>query len=141
VRFSFCESFAGTCTLGFTPAPRDQAAVHPLPAGVVEMIGALRWPERAGWFVSEYDEAGDIWFARNHITMASRNGWGYPGRFYIALESPPPPGGLPAPGPLNVNLRNEHLQYAITWFGLALVVAVMFVLWLRSRKRAAPSQA
>ena len=34
-----------------------------------------------------------------------------------------------------VKLRNEHLQYAITWFGLAAVVVVMFAFWLRSRRR------
>jgi len=38
---------------------------------------------------------------------------------------------LPRAGPLTANLRNEHLQYAITWYGLALVVAVMFVYWVR----------
>ena len=32
-------------------------------------------------------------------------------------------------------LRNEHLQYALTWFGLAAVLAVMFAFWLRSRRR------
>ena len=37
-----------------------------------------------------------------------------------------PPGGLPRPGKIVVNLRNEHLQYALTWFGLALVLAVVF---------------
>jgi cytochrome oxidase assembly protein ShyY1 len=35
-----------------------------------------------------------------------------------------------------VNLRNEHLQYAITWYGLASVVAVMFALWFRARRQA-----
>jgi cytochrome oxidase assembly protein ShyY1 len=33
-------------------------------------------------------------------------------------------------------LRNEHLQYAITWYGLAAVVVVMFAVWLRGRGRA-----
>jgi surfeit locus 1 family protein len=33
-----------------------------------------------------------------------------------------------------VRLRNEHLQYALTWFGLALVLAVVFVAWARSSR-------
>jgi len=41
-------------------------------------------------------------------------------------------------GALNANLRNEHLQYAITWYGLAVVVVVMFAFWLRSRSQSAP---
>jgi surfeit locus 1 family protein len=36
-----------------------------------------------------------------------------------------------------VSLRNEHLQYAITWYGLALVVVVMFAFWLGMRRRVA----
>jgi len=40
---------------------------------------------------------------------------------------------LPRAGPLTATLRNEHLQYAITWYGLASVVAVMFAYWLRGR--------
>jgi cytochrome oxidase assembly protein ShyY1 len=121
---------------GFAPEPRTQAGAHPNPQGVVELTGALRWPERAGAFVTEYDEASDTWFVRNHIKMAARNDWGYPAQFYVDLEGPAPAGGVPRPGPLNVNLRDDHLQYAITWFALAAVVAVMFVLWLRGRRRA-----
>jgi len=37
-----------------------------------------------------------------------------------------------------VNLRNEHLQYALTWYGLALVVVVMFAFWVRGRGQSAP---
>jgi len=44
-----------------------------------------------------------------------------------------PPGGLPKVGPLKPSLPNNHLQYAITWYGLALVVVVMFGLWFSGR--------
>jgi cytochrome oxidase assembly protein ShyY1 len=120
---------------GFTSAPRAQAERHARPDGIIEMVGALRWPEPAGWFVRDYDPVDDTWFARDHLGMAARNGWGAVAPFYIELERPAPPGGQPQPGRLTVTLRNEHLQYAITWFGLAAVVAVMFAFWLRSRRR------
>ncbi len=119
---------------GVTPQPREQAQGHARPAGVIDMVGALRWPEPPGWFVREYNAADDTWFARDHLGMAVQNGWGHVAPFYLELESPVPPGGLPLPGPLSVKLRNEHLQYAITWFGLAVVVVVMFGLWLSSRR-------
>jgi surfeit locus 1 family protein len=125
---------------GFSPDARARAPEHPKPSGVIEMVGALRWPERAGWFVREHDEGDDTWFARNHVAMAARNEWGFAGPFYVELERPAPPGGLPRPGPLSVTLRNEHLQYAITWFGLAAIVVVMFGFWLRARRRAAAGQ-
>jgi cytochrome oxidase assembly protein ShyY1 len=43
---------------------------------------------------------------------------------------------VPNPGPLEVHLRDNHMQYAITWFGLALVVLIAFGFWLRAQRRA-----
>jgi cytochrome oxidase assembly protein ShyY1 len=67
--------------------------------------------------------------------MARAMGIGPVAPFYIAQESPVPRGGLPKPGPLTANLRNAHLQYAITWFGLAAVLAVVFLSWAGRRQR------
>jgi cytochrome oxidase assembly protein ShyY1 len=36
-----------------------------------------------------------------------------------------------------VNLRNAHLQYALTWYGLAAVLIVVFMSWVVSRRRSA----
>ena len=60
--------------------------------------------------------------------------------FYVEQESPVPPGGLPQPGKLVVRLRNEHLQYAVTWYGLALVLVVVFAVWARSSGRPRQTQ-
>jgi surfeit locus 1 family protein len=57
--------------------------------------------------------------------------------FYVDLKAPIPPGNLPKPGPLTVNLRNAHLQYALTWYGLAAVLIVVFMSWVVSRRRPA----
>jgi len=46
-----------------------------------------------------------------------------------------PPGGLPLPGKLAVNLPDNHLQYAITWFGLALGLTGVYAVWLAGRIR------
>ena len=46
-----------------------------------------------------------------------------------------PPGGLPKPGKLVVNLPDDHLQYALTWFALALGLAGVYVTWLARRLR------
>ena len=68
--------------------------------------------------------------------MAAAKGWGEVAPFYVDEESPAPPGGLPRPGTLKVNLPNDHFQYALTWFGLAGVIVVMFGIWLATRGRA-----
>lgn len=104
----------------------------------IELTGYLRFPESPGWFTPPADVAKRLWFLRDHLDMARALGWATSERvapFYIDLESPVPPGGIPKPGPLQVNLKNNHLQYAITWFLLAIAVAMTFGFWLRSQWR------
>jgi surfeit locus 1 family protein len=120
---------------GFTPEQREYQA-HDTSPGIIDIVGAMRWPERAGWFVREYDDADRIWFARNHLGMAVHTDWGPVAPFYVELESPRPAGGVPRPGLRKVGLRNAHLIYAMTWYALAVVVVVMFGFWLRARARA-----
>jgi cytochrome oxidase assembly protein ShyY1 len=122
---------------GFVPNPRPDAQLAPigLARGPLEIVGVMRWSEPPGWFVSAYSAGEDLWFVRDHITMAARYGWGEVAPFYIDQEAPVPAGGMPRPAPLKVSLRNEHLQYAFTWFGLATVLVVAFAFWARSARR------
>jgi len=46
-----------------------------------------------------------------------------------------PAGGLPRPAALTVNLRNDHLGYALTWFGLAAGLTAVFGVWVWSQRR------
>jgi len=59
---------------------------------------------------------------------------------HVAQEAPVPATLIPKPGPLTVHLKDNHLQYAITWFGLAGVVVVAFGVWWRAQRRLASSQ-
>ncbi len=120
---------------GFVPEGRQdmatpEAGVSP---GHVELLGVMRWPESRGTFSPQDDPGRNLYFVRDPAAIAAAKGWGEVAPFYVELESPHPPGGLPRPGPLKPNLRNDHLQYAITWYGLALVVAGMFAFWLSGR--------
>jgi surfeit locus 1 family protein len=115
---------------GFVPS-----RAYPAEAGPQDIVGAIRWPERPSSFVSDHDAAGEIWIVRDPSAMAKFKGWGTVAPFYIEQEAPVPPGGLPHPAPLKVQLRNDHLNYAITWYGLAAVLVVMFVLWAARRRR------
>ncbi len=124
---------------GFLPEGMQEPARQS--AAAIELTGVLRWPETPGLFTPKEEPARNLWFARDHRAIATAKNWGAVAPFYVDLESPSPPGGLPRPGPLVVNLRNEHFQYAITWFGLAAVVTVAFAFWLRSRRRDAATSA
>src|SRR5437764_1150556 len=73
--------------------------------------------------------------ARDHVAIASALGWGAVAPFYVDLEQPAPENGIPRPGPLDVHLKDDHLQYAITWFTLAGAVLIAFAVWARGRRR------
>jgi surfeit locus 1 family protein len=122
---------------GYVPNPHPDAAVKPLGLGegAVDIVGVMRWPELPGAFVTTHHVSQDLWFVRDPGAMARFYDWGEVAPFYIDQEAPVPPGGLPRPGPLKVNLRNEHLNYALTWYGLAVVLVVVFAFWIRSRRR------
>jgi surfeit locus 1 family protein len=98
-------------------------------AGPVEIIGALRWPEPRRWFSPADDPARNLWFRRDPTAIAAAESISPVAPFYVEQESPVPPGGLPQPGKLVVRLPDNHLQYAMTWYGLALVLVVVFVVW------------
>jgi surfeit locus 1 family protein len=122
---------------GFVPEGRqDPAARAAGEAGApLDMVGVMRWPESPGWFTPESDPVHNLWFLRDQHLIAGAKNWGEAAPFFIDLEGPQPPGGLPRPGPLQVNLPDNHLQYAMTWYGLAAVLAIAFAFWLRSRWR------
>jgi cytochrome oxidase assembly protein ShyY1 len=122
---------------GFVPNAHPVASLQPIaiPDEPVDLVGVLRWPEAPSWFVTPHSMRDDLWFVRDPQAMAAAYGWGEVAPFYIDQEAPMPPGGLPRPGALKPNLRNAHLQYAITWYGLAIVVAIAFGFWWRGRRR------
>jgi cytochrome oxidase assembly protein ShyY1 len=105
----------------------------------VTLTGYIRFPEAAGALTPSENPAKRLWFTRDHLAMARALGWGEGGRpvapFYIDLERPVPASGIPKPGPLEVHLKDDHLQYAITWFGLAGAVVIAFGVWLRTQRR------
>lgn len=111
--------------------------VRPLITGPpVTLTGYLRFPEAAGTLTPPDDVNKRLWFNRDQTAMATALGWGAVAPFYVDLEAPVPANGIPRPGPLEVHLKDDHLQYAITWFGLAAAVLVAFAAWIRGQRRA-----
>jgi surfeit locus 1 family protein len=120
---------------GFVPADRKDAAsrVEGAPHGSVDIVGYLRWPEARGLFTPSDDVKGNVWFVRDPKAMSDAHQWAVAAPFYIDQEAPVPPGGLPKPGKIDVQLPNNHFSYALTWFGLALGLAGVYIVWLVGR--------
>jgi surfeit locus 1 family protein len=118
---------------GFVPEGRQDPASRAAGqvAGPVDMIGVLRWPEPPGLFTPNGDPGRNLWFARDSTAIAAAKGI-TAAPFYVELESPEPPGGLPHAGRLQPNLPNNHFGYALTWLGLATVLVGVYGAWLFS---------
>jgi surfeit locus 1 family protein len=119
---------------------QEDRAVTPLTTHAPVMLsGYIRFPETAGALTPSENLAKRLWFTRDHLAMARALGWGEGGRpvapFYIDLEQPVPASVIPKPGPLEVHLKDDHLQYAITWFALAGAVVIAFGVWWRAQRR------
>jgi surfeit locus 1 family protein len=119
---------------------QDRAVARLITNEPVTLTGYIRFPETAGLLTPSENPAKRLWFTRDHLAMARALGWNEGGRplapFYIDLEQPVPSSGIPKPGPLEIHLKDDHMQYAITWFGLAGAVVIAFAVWLRAQRRA-----
>ena len=126
---------------GFIPESKKDPKTREIGqiAGPVTIVGTLRWPEPRHWFTPNDDPAHNLWLSRDLQSIAAAKGLGPIAPFYVEQESPVPSGGIPQPGKLVVSLPDNHLQYAITWYGLAAALAGVFIFWaFNSRRRGPP---
>ena len=112
---------------------QDRAVAGLITNEPVNLTGYIRFPEAAGMLTPDVEQAKRLWFTRDHLAMARALGWDQVAPFYIDLEKPAPANGVPKPGPLDVHLKDDHLQYAITWFTLAGAVVIAFAVWLQGQ--------
>ena len=100
----------------------------------LSVIGNLHWPEESDSFTPDPDIDNNIWFARDVEALAAH--LGTEPILVVASRVTPPQNGID-PLPVDTaNIPNDHLEYAITWFSLALIWLVMTGYWvLRNRAR------
>jgi len=105
----------------------------PRPGGVSEVTGLLLWPDETDGFTPEPDLARNVWFARDVPAMAEALGTSP----VLIVAQSDALGDWPRPDPPDANLRNKHLEYALTWFSLAIGCAVITLLLVRAEFRGA----
>jgi surfeit locus 1 family protein len=113
---------------GFVPLDRKDAATRRQGQvrGSVTVIGLMRLPEERRWFAPANDPAKGAWYRRDPAEIAAALGLPRAAPFVIDADATPNPGGLPAGGRTRLVFSNNHLQYAFTWFGLALALVGVF---------------
>jgi surfeit locus 1 family protein len=122
---------------GFVPTDRKTPESRPAgePAGPVRITGLLRLaPDgKPGWFTPDNDPARNLWFWIDIGAMAQAASLDRVLPFYIEADASPNPGGLPLGGQSVTQLPNDHLQYAITWYALALALIPIYIRFARRR--------
>lgn len=113
---------------GFVPLDRKDAATRREGQvdGTVSVTGLLRMPEDAGYFAPANEPAKDAWYRRDPAEIAQARGIAPTAPFTIDADATPNPGGLPQGGDTRVVFTNNHFQYAVTWFGIALALVGVF---------------
>lgn len=123
---------------GFVPVRNKPAMtrVQGQVSGPVVVEGLLRRPQWRSWATPADDVAQNVWFTRDPDAMAVARGLPEDkvAPFTIdADKAATPPGGLPQAGETIVQFTDNHLQYALTWFGLAAACIIVFVAAARTR--------
>jgi len=97
------------------PARRKAGQVD----GERRIVGVWRTPDAAGLFTPPPDPSRRIWFSRDVKAIAAADHIRLIAPVIVEADATPNPGGWPKGAQTVVTFRNEHLQYAITWFALA----------------------
>jgi surfeit locus 1 family protein len=131
---------------GFVPeaskAPTSRRAG--LIADRVDLTGYIRTAEARLRFSAENSRERNVYFVRDPVELGmpgpstGRTLPSDPQSFYIDQIGPPPPGGLPLPIAGKLELPNRHLEYALTWWGLALALGGVWAVFVRGLLYARP---
>ncbi|MBZ9654236.1 SURF1 family protein [Phyllobacterium lublinensis] len=124
---------------GFVPYDMKDPATRPGGQTVTEVTvtGLARNPLAAkpSSIVPDNDLASNTYYWKDLATMAGQSGLESDKLvpFFIDADKSPNPGGFPIGGVTIIDLPNSHLQYAVTWYGLAATLVAIMGVWLKRR--------
>ena len=132
---------------GFVPyeAKQPQLRMQGQLTGEQTVVGLARAKllAKPSSLVPDNDVAKNIFYWKDLDVMAASDGLEKDKvvPFFVDADKTPNPNGLPVGGVTIVDLPNDHLQYAVTWYGLAAVLAaIVAISWWRKRHPDAPAQ-
>ncbi len=125
---------------GFVPYDRKDPATRPqgLIEGEQTVTGLARaeLTEKPSSLVPDNDEKANIFYWKDLSRMGASVG--LPADrvlpFFLDADATPVTGGLPKGGVTQIDLPNNHLQYAITWYGLAFALVAVTIAGLIRRR-------
>jgi surfeit locus 1 family protein len=108
------------------PGKRAQGQV----TGPVQVTGIVRRAQERRQFAPENAPDRNVWFHVDVPLMRRLAGASPDPRldtFFLEADAAPNPGGVPIGGQTRLDIPNDHLQYAITWFLIALALVGVYL--------------
>ncbi|WP_138935195.1 SURF1 family protein [Roseovarius arcticus] len=116
---------------GFVPLEAKDA---PHSTGPAHLIGNLHWPDEVDGYTPAPDTERDIWFARDVPAMAEALNT-EPVLLIVRQQISGPGEDITALPVDTASISNNHMQYAVTWFSLAVIWLTMtgYLIWRMTR--------
>jgi surfeit locus 1 family protein len=115
---------------GWVPDRNAATQVAAQPSGRVELTGLVRRSQIRARFAPENVPEKNVWFQADVPLMRKMAGAPPDPKldsFFLESDATPNPGGMPVGGQTRLEIPNDHLQYAITWFLIALALAGVYL--------------
>ncbi len=113
---------------GFSPSGKESR-----PDGMQTVEGVIRPPRTKRFFAPENLPEKNVWFYEDIPAMSKSSGLTI-SPIIIEQVGKEEPGIFPIRGDGKINLQNDHLGYAVTWFTTAIIGIVMFAFYHRKAK-------
>ena len=122
---------------GIVPMNLRDPALRPgsEPAGTVHVVGIWRTPDKPGPFTPAPDLKHRVWFARDLSGIAQAEKLTLAAPAILEAKASASGASWPRGGQTRVDLPNDHLQYAGTWFLLASALIVIYFVYHRAQGR------
>jgi surfeit locus 1 family protein len=96
------------------------------PEGNVDAHGILRVPTSASWMMPRNDPAGGDWYSLDLKAMAEADKLPAFLPYVLEADTTANEGGYPVGGQTRLNLPNDHFSYAVTWYGFAVILLIIY---------------
>lgn len=116
--------------------PQKRTAPIAQPEGETTVTGYIHEAEHPGWFSATDDPVTRTFYTLDPAAIGAALGLKHVAPYILIALGPAPPELWPDPAKHLPRPPNNHLSYAVTWYGLALSLVVIFTVWARRMLRA-----
>ncbi len=128
--FVMDDGLAITVDMGFVPYAPDKTWTLPVPSTAALSLHGILKPVRKPGPFALHNTQGGLWFTPDTKTLLAPLNAAHPVTKYLLDLEPPRMGpDWPEPAPAHADIPNNHLDYALTWFGLALAAIGVYLGW------------